>query len=518
MQVRGFVSLVYSLALVRPQAVASTAADNPDLIPRQHQQLSTAQIQRELDGILSPGSVIFGVDDARYVNTTEPWNTIATPHIQLVIQPGEEADVSTIVSYCNENSLPFLARNRAHGGASSLNAFTGIQIDLSPFSGITIDSSGTSARFGGGVYGGQVVSYLWERGYVTPTGACDCVSVMGPGLGGGHGRLEGLYGMISDNILQLNLVLGNGTAITVNSTSHPDLFWAMRGAGHNFGIVTSFESKIYPRGPETWHYHNYIWAGEHLEVLFRALNALHRNGFGSTPVNMAQNWGSFFMNETIDSQNPLIQWYFAYRGSAEAAAPLLAPFDAIPALFEESGDLPYPGIAATQGLDSESVVCQHGYRIISATAGLQVYNVTAERRIFESFRRRIGSNRALARGGVIEHDGYSTAGVEAYDPDDSAYPFRSDRHLMLINIGIAPDNTDSELEREAWEWAGEVRDLWNEGQPGRKAHAYVNYANGFEPVEEKYGHEAWRLERLRALKERYDPDNRIRFYNPIVRS
>jgi hypothetical protein len=97
MQVRGFVSLVYSLALVRPQAVASTAADNPDLIPRQHQQLSTAQIQRELDGILSPGSVIFGVDDARYVNTTEPWNTIATPHIQLVIQPGEEADVSTIV-------------------------------------------------------------------------------------------------------------------------------------------------------------------------------------------------------------------------------------------------------------------------------------------------------------------------------------------------------------------------------------------------------------------------------------
>ncbi|KAL4763198.1 FAD-binding oxidoreductase [Aspergillus foveolatus] len=460
MQVRGFVSLVYSLALVGPQA-------------------------RELNDILSPGSVIFGVDDARYVNATEPWNTVATPHIQLVIQPGEEADVSTIVSYCNENSVPFLARNRAHGGASSLNAFTGIQIDLSPFSGITIDSFGTSARFGGGVYGGQVVSYLWDRGYVTPTGAYDCVSVMGPGLGGAHGRLGGLYGMISDNILQLNVVLGKGTAITVSSTSHPDLFWAMRGAGHNFGIVTSFESKIYPRGPETWHYHNYVWAGEHLEVLFRALNALHRNWFGSTPVNMAQNW----------------DMVFAYRGPVEEAAPLLAPFDAIPALFEESGDLPYPGIAATQGLDSE-----------------RVYNVTAERRIFESFRRRIGSNRALARGGVIEHDGYSSAGVEAFDPYNSAYPFRSDRHLLLINIGIAPDNTDSELEREAWEWAGEVRDLWNEGQPGRKAHAYVNYANGFEPVEEKYGHEAWRLERLRALKERYEPDNRIRFYNPIVQS
>ncbi|KAL6231792.1 hypothetical protein BDW75DRAFT_233317 [Aspergillus navahoensis] len=485
MQLRGFVFLAYSLALVHPQLVAGTSTDIPDLFPRQHQQLSNTQIQRELGDILSPESVIFGADDARYENATEPWNTVATPHIQLVIQPGEEGDVSTIVSYCNEHSLPFLARSRAHGGSISLNSFTGIQIDLSPFSDITIHASGTSARFGGGVYDGQAASYLWERGYVTPTGACDCVSMMGPGLGGGHGRLEGLYGMISDNILQLNMVLGNGTAITVNSSSHPDLYWAMRGAGHNFGIVTTFESKIYPRRPETWHYHNY-------------------------------NWGSFFMDETIDAENPLIWWSFAYRGSAAEAAPLLAPFDAIPALSEESGDLPYPEIAATQGLDMESIVCQHGNRIISATAGLQVYNVTSERRIYESFRRRIGNNPALARGGVIEHDGYSTAGVDEHDPDVSAYPFRSDKHLMLINIALAPNNTNSELERETWEWAGEVRDLWNEGQPGREVHAYVNYANGFESVEEKYGHEAWRLEKLRALKERYDPDNRFRYYNPII--
>ncbi|KAL5050274.1 hypothetical protein BDW71DRAFT_203673 [Aspergillus fruticulosus] len=90
------------------------------------------------------------------------------------------------------------------------------------------------------------------------------------------------------------------------------------------------------------------------------------------------------------------------------------------------------------------------------------------------------------------------------------------KHLMLINIAIAPNNTDSELEREAWEWAGEVRDLWNERQPGREVHAYVNYVNGFESVEEKYGHEAWRLERLRALKEIYGPDNRFRCYNPVV--
>ncbi|KAL4986428.1 hypothetical protein BDW68DRAFT_188818 [Aspergillus falconensis] len=368
-------------------------------------------MQRELGGILSPKPLIFGEHDTRYENATQPWNTVVTPHIQLVIQPGEEADVPTIVRLPPRPPSCFFSLDINIDCLPSLNSFAGIQIDLSPFSDITIHASGTSERFSGSISDSQAVSYLWERGYVTSAGACDC----------------------------LNVVLGNGTAITVNSTSHPDLYWAMRGAGHNFGI------------------HNYVWGGEKLEVLFAALSALLWNGDGSTPVNMAQNWGMVF----------------AYLGSAAEAAPLLAPFDAIPALSEESGDLPYPGIAATQGLNTESL-----------EAGLQVYNVTAERRIFESFRRRIGRNPALARGGVIEHDGYSTA--------------------------------DSELEREAWKWAGEVRDLWNERQPGREVHAYVNYANGFESVEEKYGHEAWRLERLRALKEIYGPDNRFQCYNPVI--
>ena len=65
-------------------------------------------------------------------------------------------------------------------------------------------------------------------------------------------------------------------------------------------------------------------------------------------------------------------------------------------------------------------------------------------------------------------------------------------------------------------WAEEVRAQWNDGQPGRPINAYVNYANGFEPVEQWYGHEAWRLERLRGLKAKYDPYNRFRYYNPIV--
>ncbi|KAK5994064.1 FAD-linked oxidoreductase virI [Cladobotryum mycophilum] len=337
---------------------------------------------------------------------------------------------------------------------------------------------------------------------------------MGPGLGGGHGRMEGPHGMISDNIRQLNLILANGTAITVSPTSHSDLLWGMKGAGHNFGIVTSFEMNIFPRGPDLWHYHNYIWRGDKLDAIFNALNVLHGNG--STPVDMTLNFGNFQMNTTISETEPVIWWTFAYRGTAQAAEKLLAPFNKIGAVYEEFGDVPYPKISTIQGNDVDGFICQHGQKRITATAGLQVYNLTAERKIFEGFKKRVASNPLLAAGGGILHEGYSTEGVTRHNSADSAYPFRDDHHLMLVQLIIPPNNAT--LEKEAWDWAFEVRDQWNEGQPGRTVNAYVNYANGFEPLEQMYGHEQWRLDRLRSLKAKYDPQNRFRYYNPIVRA
>ncbi|KAK4194559.1 hypothetical protein QBC40DRAFT_259878 [Triangularia verruculosa] len=516
---RSLVSLMYgslaTLLWVSSSFDLASAASIPrfqELETRTRADLNSNTVRRELGSRLSSGTLIFGPNDERFAGATARWNMFAPPQIQVVIQPGAESDVSKIVKYCNDNSIDFLALNRGHGNSRSLGSFNGVQISLVSLVNIAIQPSRQSAWFGGGVYGGLVTKYLWERGFVTTTGSCDCVGLLGAGLGGGHGRHEALYGMVSDNIRQLNIVLGDGRAINVSPTSNSDLLWAMKGAGHNFGIVTSFELNIFPRGPDTWHYHNYIWAGDQLEPVFNALNAFHNNG--STPVNMTTNFGSFFLNASVSTTDPILSWTFAYRGSAEKAEALLTQFNAIPAIYEEQGDVPYSQVSKAQATAEDDFICMDGNKRITTTAGLQVYNVTAERLIYEGFRSRAISNPALAAGCGILHEGYATAGVTSKNPADSAYPFRSDHHLMLFN-GVVPPG-DAVLEAQAWEWANEVRDMWNAGQPGRPANNYVNYANGFEDLDSIYGWESWRLQRLRALKQKYDPQNKFRFYNPIV--
>ena len=106
------------------------------------------------------------------------------------------------------------------------------------------------------------------------TGACGCVGVMGAGLGGGVGRVQGLYGLILDNMIDADVVLANGSRVLVSEESYADLWWGLRGAGHNFGIVTRFSYKIYDLPCPEHYYAQLIFTQDKLEQIFALINGL----------------------------------------------------------------------------------------------------------------------------------------------------------------------------------------------------------------------------------------------------
>ncbi|KAL8870335.1 MAG: hypothetical protein Q9198_007656, partial [Flavoplaca austrocitrina] len=160
----------------------------------------------------------------------------------------------------------------------------GINIYLHNLDGITIASDKQSAVLGGGVYAAQLIKTLAKSGKVagniTPlsaTTAVTCVGIAGAGLGGGMGMYQGLYGLMADNFLEMTIVTADGSTVTANDRQNADLFWAMRGAGHNFGIVTSYVYKIYDAIP-TWYAASYQYTEDKLEAVFTELNKLNDNG------------------------------------------------------------------------------------------------------------------------------------------------------------------------------------------------------------------------------------------------
>lgn len=198
-----------------------------DKHPLSRRQLSDAQVQRELGPQLSRGATIIGPGGPGWDDAIERFDNESRPTIRLVVVPAVESDIATVVKLANRFGVPFLVKNRGHALTNTIGRFRGIQIDMSRLTTITIQPGepAESAWFQGGAWDKQAIEYLWDRGYVTVTGSCDCVGMMGPGLGGGHGRYQGLYGLISDNLINMNVVLADGSAVRVNATSNPDLWW-----------------------------------------------------------------------------------------------------------------------------------------------------------------------------------------------------------------------------------------------------------------------------------------------------
>jgi len=201
-------------------------------------------LKQRLDGtVILPG-------DATYDQTRSIWNGMIDRRPAVIIRCRTETDVVHAVAYARENRLIVSIRGGGHNIAGHAVCVGGVMIDLSTMKEVRVDGPAQRAYVQPGATLGDVDRATQAYGLATPTGINSTTGIAGLALGGGFGWLSRKHGLTSDNLLSARIVTADGKQLHVSATSHPDLFWALRGGGGNFGVVTEFEFALHPIGPK----------------------------------------------------------------------------------------------------------------------------------------------------------------------------------------------------------------------------------------------------------------------------
>jgi hypothetical protein len=428
--------------------------------------------------------------DAGYESARKVYNGMIDKHPRLIARCVDVADVMAAVNFGRENGLLTAIRGGGHNGAGLGTCDEGLVIDLSRMKGIRVDPAAKKVRVEAGCVWGDVDHATHAFGMATPCGFISTTGVAGLTLGGGIGYLTRQYGLTIDNLLSVDMVLADGSFVTANSQENPDLFWAVRGGGGNFGVVTSFEFRLHPVkmvqfGPT-------FWAPEEAASVLRA----YRDFIKSAPEDI-----SGFFAFLVVPPVPMFPEHLHLKtvcgvvwcctGSAESVEEALKPMRTLGhPLFDHVGPAPFP---AAQSLFDPLFV-----------PGLQWYwradNFTEL------------SDEAIARH--VEHGSkiptmlstmhlYPVNGAaQRVGKTDTAYSFREALFAEVI-VGVDADPANCG-KITAW-----CKNYWEALHPYSAGGAYVNFMmdEGQDRVQATYRDN---YQRLVATKNRYDPKNFFR--------
>ena len=263
----------------------------------------------------------------------------------LIARCVDVADAIAAVNFGRDNDLRIAIRGGGHNGPGLASVDDGLVIDLSDMKGVRIDPVARTARVGAGRTQGDVDHATHAFSLAVPAGIISTTGIAGLTLSGGHGYLSRKYGLTIDNLIEADVVLADGSFVVASKDKNPDLFWALRGGGGNFGIVTSFVFQLHPvstvfAGP-------IAWDQKHARTIMQR----YREFLPKAPEEL----GIFLGLKTILSSPPFPEELWGkrfcllmccYDGSEDEGKKTLAPLiDALPApWFNWMGTMPYPAV------------------------------------------------------------------------------------------------------------------------------------------------------------------------------
>ena len=221
--------------------------------------MSTRQsVAREaIDELPGLAGRIIGPEDAEFESARAVYNAMIDRHPALIARCASVRDVADLIGFARKHDLLLAVRGGGHNGAGLGTCDGGVVIDLSPLKGVEVDPRKRTVRVAGGSTWGEVDAATGEHGLATPSGIISTTGVGGLTLGGGLGHLTRRCGLAIDNILEAEVVLASGESVRASADEHPDLYWAIRGGGGNYGVVTSFLFRLHEvgtviAGPTFW--------------------------------------------------------------------------------------------------------------------------------------------------------------------------------------------------------------------------------------------------------------------------
>ncbi len=430
-----------------------------------------------------------GYDEARAVH-----NGSIDKHPAFIVRCANVADVIAVVNFARENKLSLAVRGGGHSPAGFATADDGVVLDLSRMKGIRIDPGAKTATVEGGCTWGDVDHATHAFGLATPGGVVSTTGVGGLTLGGGLGYLTRSCGLSIDNMIEADVVLADGSFVTASPDRNEDLFWALRGGGGNFGVVTSFTFRLHPVATHI--------AGPMLWPLDKAVDAMkmYRAVLEDAPDELSGVFafivvppGPPFPEELHLKNMCAIIW--VWRGAPEEADERLAPARALEPVFELVGPIPHPALQSMfDGISGPGL--QNYWR------GDFLEELTDE--AIEAHAE-YGAGVPTMFSGVHLYPVDGVAGRVA--ADETAWGYRNARWAEVV-FALDPEPGSLE-ELRAW-----VVDSWERLHGFSAGGSYVNFMvdEGQERVQAAYRDN---YARLTEVKKRYDPENLFRLNQNI---